>query len=177
MGRKRSTEFSRLFAKGQELETSISASSIFSKDNGLHLMSYKVVSNKKTTVIDNIAVYGSTILVLESKNYTRLSGSLNANFWKGKGLSRQFSLPNPIMQNKYHIKLLSEYLVNNGISVHGFAVEHYVIVPDTCVVSVDDDTKSYVMSKSQLDMYKAKLSFYNKDLNEDIVRVIKEGLL
>lgn len=176
MRRKTDKDFSKLFAKGQELETSISSSSIFSKDNGLHLMSYKVTANKKSTVIDNISIYGSTILVLESKNYTRLEGKLLANFWKGKGASRYFNLPNPINQNLYHTKLLREYLVNCGLDVHSFSIEYYVVVPDSCYLELDDEAKSFVLAKSRLDVYKSKLSFYNPVKNEKLLDIIKEGL-
>ncbi|MFF2798150.1 nuclease-related domain-containing protein [Lysinibacillus xylanilyticus] len=173
---KKDRDLSRLFAKGQQLETSVSTSSIFSKDSGLHLISYKVAVGGKTTVIDNIAVYGSTILVLESKNYTMIEGEYGKPFWRGKGARRYFSIHNPINQNQYHVKILNQYLVSKGLKVAQFNIQHYVIVPDKCQLDVCSVVRKNLLHKSELDHLKNKLAFNNPEIDPELSRIIKEAL-
>lgn len=170
------SDLSKYFSKGQELETSLSTSSIFSKDSGLHLMSYKVSVNNKQTVIDNLSVYGSTILVLEAKNFTYLEGSSYDNFWKGRGTGNRFTIPSTLKQNEYHVNLLWQYLETKGITYRQCKINHYIVVPDDCEVYVDDVVRKYLLFRSELTSLKQALAYYNPIIDEDLARVIKEGL-
>ena len=169
-------DLSKYFSKGQELETSLSTSSIFSRDSGLHLMSYKVSVNNKHTVIDNLSVYGSTILVLEAKNFTYLEGTSQENFWKGKGSRGRFTIPSTLRQNQYHVKLLLQYLESKGLNYKDYQIAHYIVVPDYCEVYVDDVVRKHLLFQSELTSLKQALAYYNTELNTRIVEVIKEGL-
>lgn len=173
---KKDRDLSKLFSKGQELETSLSTSSIFSKDSGLHLTSYKVEVEGKTTVIDNLSVYGSTVLILESKNFRWIEGDAEKPFWRGRGTGRYFSIPSPLKQNQYHVKLLRKYLLEKGLRLADFKIEHYIIVPDTCEVEVEVVAKDHLMHQSEILTLKRRLAFYNPKLEERLARIIKEGL-
>lgn len=173
---KKDRDLSRLFSKGQQLESSLSASSIFSGDGGLHLTSYKVSVQGKTTIIDNISIYGSTILVLESKNFTYLQGRHDVHFWRGRGVSRYFSVHSPLAQNEYHVKLLRWYLLEKGMKYNEFKIEHYIVVPDDCVLDIDDEIREHLLLQSQLTILKRKTVFYNDTLNPKLAKIIKEGL-
>lgn len=169
-------DLSKLFAKGQQLETSLSTSSIFSKDGGLHLTSYRVVAGDKTTVIDNISIYGSTAVVIESKNYTSLQGTVDKDFWRGRGTSNYFSIPSPLKQNQYHVKILRQYLISKGMKLKDFKILHYIVVPDNCKVEVCSTVRDNLLNQSELKTEKRKLAFYNPTLDDTLASVIKEGL-
>lgn len=139
-------------------------------------MSYKVVTEGKTTVIDNISVYGKTILVLESKNYTMIQGTAEKPFWRGKGVKRYFNIPSPLKQNQYHVKLLSQFLLSKNLKLNEFVIEHYIIVPDKCEVDVCDLSRNNLLHKSELDTLKRKLAFYNSSIDDKLSKVIKEAL-
>lgn len=169
-------DLSKLFAKGQQLETSVSTSSIFSKDGGLHLTSYRVAAKGKTTVIDNISIYGSTAVVIESKNYTLLQGTADKDFWRGRGVRNYFSIPSPLKQNQYHVKILREYLINKGMKLKDFKILHYIVVPDTCKIEVCSTVRDNLLHQSELNTVKRKLAFYNPTLDDTLSSIIKEGL-
>lgn len=166
----------RYYAKGRQLESALTTSSIFKHDGGLHLSSYKVTVDNKYTVIDNMSIYGSIILVLEAKNYTFLEGVSNDRFWKGRGRGNKFTLHNTLRQNLYHVKMLSQYLSNKGIDTEEYRVLHYIIVPDSCDVYVDDEVRKHLLFESELTSLKQALANYNQQPNDNLVRVIKEGL-
>lgn len=172
----RKKDLSRLFAKGQLLESSLTTTGMFRKDGGLHLTSYKVEALNKTTVIDNLIVYGSTVLVIESKNYKEIIGDFSDGFWKGRGSRKFFSILNPIKQNMYHAKVLTQYLSTKDLSPNEYLIKNVVVVPDTCQVFVCEDSKMYLIHQSQMETEKRKLAFYNPTLNEKLVGAIKEGL-
>ena len=169
-------DLSRLFAKGQALETAVGTSSLFSQDGGLHLTSYKVQVDGKTTVIDNLSIYGSVILILESKNFSVIQGEEHYHFWRGRGVRRYFSIPNPLDQNLYHAKILSRYLITKGIKSNQFKIETYVIVPDSCKIEVDEKSRKSILGQTDLVSLKQKHAFYNSTENAELNRVIKEGL-
>lgn len=173
---KKDRDFSRLFAKGQELETSLTTSSIFSKDGGLHLTSYRVEVDGKVTVIDNLSVYGKTVVVIESKNYTELQGDVSRAFWKGRGVKTYFSIPSPLLQNKYHVKILAKYLLTHGLRIEEFKIEHYIVVPDKCQVDVCEVVRDNLLFQSELTTLKRRLAFYNKEPNLKLEKIIKGGL-
>lgn len=172
----KSKDLSRLFAKGQQLETSLSTSSIFSKDGGLHLTSYRVEVKDKTTVIDNISIYGSTAVVIESKNYTYLQGTSDKDFWRGRGTRNYFRIPSPLKQNQYHVKILREYFLSKGLKLKDFKILHYIVVPDNCQIDVCGTVRDNLLHQSEVNTLKRRLAFYNPNLNESLASIIKEGL-
>lgn len=167
----------KYFTKGQQFETALSASSLFSKDSGLHLMSYKVEVGSKNTVIDNLSVYGSTVLVLEAKNYTYLEGVSTDNFWKGRGTRNKFTIPSTLKQNLYHVKLLKQYLLDKGLKDKEFKILHYIIIPDTCDAYVDYEVGRHLLFQSELTSLKETLATANPQINEKLAKAIKEGLI
>ena len=170
-------DLNKYFSKGQQFETALSASSLFSKDSGLHLMSYKVEVGNKNTVIDNLSVYGSTILVIEAKNYTYLEGLSTDNFWKGKGTRNKFTIPSTLRQNLYHVKLLKQYLIEKGLKANEFRILHYIVIPDTCDAYVDFEVGRHLLFQSELTSLKETLGRANPQINEKLSKVIKEGLI
>lgn len=166
----------RYFASGQLLETSLAMSGLFNKDRGLHRMSFLIANEnkKKPTVIDNIALYGNTILIIEAKNFTELSGALEDQFWNGKGKRDRFKLFNPISQNAYHRKMLTVFLHSRGIKQNQYKLEDYVVVPDTCKLGAEGAARKRVIYESELDRIKSMLSDSNPELNPELAAIFRE---
>lgn len=72
--------------------------------------------NGETTEIDVLMICSKGIFVFESKNYSGwIFGSVDQKYWyqtlpAGGGRSRKERLYNPVIQNRYHIKCLKEFL-------------------------------------------------------------------
>lgn len=77
---------------------------------------YLPKDNGETTEIDVILLHESGVYVLESKNYSGwIFGDENQAYWTqtlpaGRGRSKKARFFNPILQNKVHLKWLSQYL-------------------------------------------------------------------
>jgi len=68
-------------------------------------------SDGKTTEIDIILLHGTGIYVFENKNYSgAIYGEEKDKQWTQNIRGRDYKFMNPIIQNKYHIKHLKEYL-------------------------------------------------------------------
>lgn len=68
-------------------------------------------SDGKTTEIDIVLIHGTGIYVFENKNYSgAIYGEEKDKQWTQHIRGRNYKFMNPIIQNKYHIKHLKEYL-------------------------------------------------------------------
>lgn len=65
----------------------------------------------ESTQIDHVVISNYGIFVIETKNYKGwITGYESGNYWKQKLYKENHNFPNPIRQNKYHIKLLKSTL-------------------------------------------------------------------
>ncbi len=90
--------------------------------------SYVPKENGETTEIDLLMIYRSGIYVIESKNYKGwIFGNSTSKTWtqtlaQGRDQrARKEHFPNPILQNKSHIKYLKE-VVGSQIPIHSLVV-------------------------------------------------------
>lgn len=68
-------------------------------------------SDGETTEIDIVLIHGTGIYVFENKNYSgTIYGMEKSKQWTQYIKSKPYKFLNPIIQNKYHIKHLKEYL-------------------------------------------------------------------
>ena len=84
-------------------------------DNEEHYLVNDVIlgtPDGKTHQIDHIVIYKTGVFCIETKNIEGLIlGHPNVNPWKVYvGNNEPYDLFNPIMQNKTHVKVLSEFL-------------------------------------------------------------------
>ncbi len=78
---------------------------------------YRTINNliikaeEESTQIDHVVISNYGIFVIETKNYKGwITGYESGNYWKQKLYKENHNFPNPIRQNKYHIKLLKSTL-------------------------------------------------------------------
>ena len=78
---------------------------------------YRIINNLiikaegESTQIDHVAISNYGIFVIETKNYKGwITGNESGNYWKQKLYKENYNFPNPIKQNKYHMKLLKSTL-------------------------------------------------------------------
>ena len=65
----------------------------------------------ESTQMDHVVISNYGIFVIETKNYKGwITGYESGNYWKQKLYKENYNFPNPIRQNKYHIKLLRSAL-------------------------------------------------------------------
>lgn len=174
---KKDRDLSNLFASGKSLEASLVMSGILNNDGGKHYISYKIKhSGYKQTVIDSLSVYGNVIVIVESKNYQYISGSVNEQTWCGAGRNkRKFRVLSPIEQNRHHAKILINYLKRKNIPLHSYSIVSYVVVPDTCELDICERSKAYVISENELEKIKLRLS-RNIRPYEELGKVLERGL-
>ena len=80
-------------------------------DNQILRNVYIPTHNGKTTEIDMIVVSKKGLLVFECKNYSgRIYGNMYSKQWTQYVGKKKYPVPNPFMQNHYHVKCLQEYL-------------------------------------------------------------------
>jgi hypothetical protein len=172
--------YASAFSSGQLLEASLATSSIFNKDNGLHLMGYKIQLKDKTkdksTVIDNMSIYGSRILLLECKNYLSITGEIDDQFWKAKGRKQTYRILNPLKQNAYHRKLVTLHMQANGILQNEYQLSDYVVVSDTCELDMSKTARKFVIYESELKTLKKSLSDEFSQVNPKLTQVIRGNL-
>ena len=109
--------------------------------------------NGETTEIDVIMLHESGIYVLESKNYSGwIFGSENQQYWTqtlaAKGKSQKSRFFNPIMQNKGHIKWLSNFLEISSQSIF----YSYIVFSERCTLKDIPVTSgnSFVINRYEL---------------------------
>lgn len=172
--------YASAFTSGQLLETSLATSSLFNKDNGLHLMGYKIQlkdkAKDKSTVIDNMSLYGNTILLLECKNYLSITGTIDDQFWKARGRKQTYRILNPLKQNAYHRKLVTLHMQANGVPQSEYQLLDYVVVSDECELNISGTARKFVIYESELDAMKKSLSDQFSKVNPNLTQVIRRNL-
>jgi hypothetical protein len=89
-------------------------------------------SDGKTTEIDIVLLHGTGIYVFENKNYSgTVYGEENDKQWTQHIRRRNYKFMNPIIQNKYHIKHLKEYLGIEDDNVF----KSIIVFSDECNIS------------------------------------------
>lgn len=168
--------YASAFTSGQLLEASLATSSLFNKDNGLHLMGYKIEVEKKSTVIDNMSIYGSRILLLECKNYLSITGKIDDPFWKARGRKQTYRILNPLKQNAYHRKLVTLHMRSNGITQGEYQLSDYVVVSDDCELNISETARKFVIYESELKTLKKSLSDEFSKVDPKLTQVIRRNL-
>lgn len=168
--------YASAFTSGQALEVSLATSSIFNKDKGLHLMGYKIEIGKKSTVIDNMSVYGDTFLLLECKNYIKMVGKIDEPFWKATGKRQTYRILNPLKQNAYHRKMITLHMQDNNIKQTEYKIQDYVVVPDDCELIISDTTKKFVLYESELKGLKKSLSAKFNTVSPTLTKIIRRNV-
>lgn len=115
--------------------------------NGYHkeLCNVYVPYKNSTSEIDIIVIHEKGIFVIESKNYSGwIFGSERQRNWTQmlNKKSKQ-SFYNPILQNKTHIKALSEYL-----KIEENLMKSFIVFSERCELKkVPDNTEDYTIIK------------------------------
>lgn len=103
-------------------------------------------SDGETTEIDIVLIHGTGIYVFENKNYSgAIYGTEKSKQWTQYIRSKPYKFLNPIIQNKYHIKHLKEYL---GIEDDN-AFKSIIVFDDKCNTSkINIENNDIVFIKS-----------------------------
>ena len=79
-------------------------------------------ANKSTHQIDHIVIYKTGIFCLETKNLRgSVIGTRESPTWRVQNYGVSYDIQNPIMQNKTHVRVLSEFL-GNKYDIHSVVV-------------------------------------------------------
>lgn len=103
-------------------------------------------SDGETTEIDIVLIHGTGIYVFENKNYSgTIYGMEKSKQWTQYIKSKPYKFLNPIIQNKYHIKHLKEYLQIEDDNVF----KSIIVFDDKCNTDkINIENKDIVFIKS-----------------------------
>jgi len=120
-------------------------------------------SDGETTEIDIVLIHGTGIYVFENKNYSgTIYGMEKSKQWIQYIKSKSYKFLNPIIQNKYHIKHLKEYLGIEDDNVF----KSIIVFDDKCNTSkINIENKDIVFIKSS----EAMITIYKMLRNGEMV--------
>lgn len=124
---------------------------------------YLPKSNEEKTEIDVILIHETGLYVLESKNYGGwIFGTETNQYWTqtlpaGRGRSQKIHFPNPIIQNKVHLKWLKAFLQEDSLNILS-----YIVFSERCTL------KSISLTSGEHRVIK------RNDLENDIAGVIQD---
>lgn len=108
-----------------------------------------------TTQIDHIVVSIYGLFVIETKNYKGIIyGGQDAETWTQNIWGNKYSMPNPIRQNKTHVKAICRYL--NALKIHSNIYSIIAFSPRANVLP--DSTECHIVYYSQV---KQAIRLYN----------------
>lgn len=123
---------------------------------------YLPKSKEEKTEIDVILIHETGVYVLESKNYGGwIFGTETNQYWtqtlpSGRGCSQKIHFPNPIIQNKVHLKWLKAFLQDDSLNILS-----YIVFSERCTL------KSINLTSGEHRVVK------RNDLENDIAGVIQ----
>lgn len=136
---------------------------------------YVPKNGTETTEIDLVMICQQGLIVIESKNFSGwIFGDENRTNWVqtlpvGKGKSHKEFFYNPIMQNRNHIKYLSNYLCGS------FPIYSVIVFSDMCTLKSVSVTSDDVIVVNQSNLFSAINWICNSTgpvlTQEDIIRV------
>ena len=94
-----------------------------------------------THQIDHIYISSKGIFVIESKSYYgKINGNINDSIWIKEVKNKKERMPNPITQNKSHVRIVKKTLKNDLpiISVVVFTLNNAPYFPNENVINLDD---------------------------------------
>ena len=141
-----------------------------------------------THQIDHIYISEKGIFVIESKShYGKISGNNKDSIWIKEVKNRKERMPNPITQNKSHVRIVRRILKTDLpiISVVVFTLNNAPYFPDENVINLDDlsmflkEYPSYkALSKTDVDKIDdyllSKESYSNMDDHLQNIKKIKK---
>lgn len=141
-----------------------------------------------THQIDHIYISEKGIFVIESKShYGKITGNNNDSIWIKEVKNRKERMPNPITQNKSHVRIVKRILKADlpVISVVVFTLNNAPYFPNENVINLDDLSiflKEYpshrVLSKTDIDKINdyllSKESYSNMDDHLQNIKKIKK---
>lgn len=110
---------------------------------------YIPLSDGKTSEIDIVVVHNTGLIAVECKNYSGwIFGSADNRYWTQTFANgKKYQFYNPVLQNKYHIKALSQYL-----SIDSSCIKSYIVFGTECTLKkVPESTDDLCIST--LDMF------------------------
>lgn len=125
---------------------------------------YLPKSEEEKTEVDVILIHETGVYVLESKNYSGwIFGTETNQYWTqtlpaGRGRSQKIHFPNPIIQNKVHLKWLKAFLPDNSLRILS-----YIVFSERCTL------KNINLTSGEHRVVK------RSDLKEDITNSIKNA--
>ena len=103
---------------------------------------YIPYGNNKNIEIDLVVIHQKGIFVIESKNVSGwIFGSEKDRNWTQSLRKKKYKIYNPILQNRTHIQVLSNY-----IRLHSYRMKSFIVFSERCeLMKVPDNTKEYTI--------------------------------